>query len=129
MIHLMTLLIFFIIAVTIISVIWISQRMQRKTNLIITLVIGAVFLFVAYVTVNTASFKRSMKDLNSEFNENIEREITVHSRSGEIIHQSEGKFDIEFLDNRLKWIDEDNKVHIIYLGDSATAIVEEIGNE
>lgn len=85
-----------------------------------------ISLGITIFLTNRASFKRFAKDFGSEFSENIEREITVHSRSGDIIHQSKGKFDVEFSDGSLKWIDEDGKVHIIYLGDSATAVIDEL---
>lgn len=74
----------------------------------------------------TASYKRSMKDWDSELNENIEREIVVHSRSGDVIYEAKGKFDVAYSNGRLKWIDEDGHVQIIYLGDSSTAVVNEI---
>ena len=103
-----------------------SNSLPKK----VTYAIYGVIIFVSVVgtffLTNTASFKRFKKDVGSEFSENIEREVTVHSRSGDIIHQSSGKFDVEFSDGRLKWVDEDGKVHIIYLGDSATAVVDEL---
>lgn len=100
----------------------VSKKILYSTYTVIIVVslLGTLFL------TNTASFKRFKKDIGSEFSENIEREVTVHSRSGDIIHQSRGKFDVEFSDGRLKWIDEDGKAHIIYLGDSATAVVDEL---
>ncbi len=73
----------------------------------------------------TESYKRFKKGLDSEFAGGITREITVHLENGDIIYQTEGKFDVEHNEERLKWVDEDGKVQIIYLGRSSTAIVNE----
>lgn len=90
---------------------------------VLLVIVGALFSFRL---TNTASFQRSIKDINSEFRQDIYREIKVHSRSGDVIYESKGRFDVEHVNDRLKWVDEEGHVQIIYLGDSATAIVNEL---
>ena len=103
-----------------------SENVSKKILYTVYVLLLGISIFGTFFLTNTSSFKRFNKDVGSEFTENIEREITVHSRSGDVIHQSRGKFDVQFSDGRLKWVDEDGKVHIIYLGDSATAVVDEL---
>ena len=92
---------------------------------LIVIALVASVLLTSQLT-NTESFKRWKKLLDSEFKGGITREITVYSEGGEVIFSNSGKFDVEYSDGRLKWIDQDGKVQIIYLGNSATAVVNEI---
>lgn len=104
-----------------------DREIKTKTiGAVLSATLVIVGIFASYRLTNTASFERSMKSLNSEFKQNIYREIKVHSRSGDIIYESKGRFDVEHIDGRLKWVDEEGRVQIIYLGDSATAVVNEL---
>ncbi|QDI90232.1 hypothetical protein EPH95_02805 [Salicibibacter halophilus] len=78
---------------------------------------------------NTESFQRTLSSIQSEFDGGIEREITVYSEGGEEIFSTEGSFDIEHSNDRLRWVDEQGNVQIVYLGRSATAVVSEKGEE
>lgn len=86
--------------------------------------IAAGILFTGKLT-QTESFKRFKKSWDSEFDGGITREITVYLENGDVIYNIEGKFDVEHSDERLKWVDENGKVQIIYLGRSSTAVVNE----
>lgn len=86
-------------------------------------------IFMTNQLTNTESFKRWKKSVDSEFKGGITRQITVYSEGGEVIFKNKGKFDVEYSEGRLKWIDENGKVQIIYLGNSATAVVNEIDAE
>lgn len=96
-------------------------------------VIGVIILTLSVVgtfqLTNTESFNRFKKSLDSEFQGGITREIIVYSEGGEEIYREQGKFDVEHRDNRLKWVDEQGKVQIIYLGNSSTAVVNELAME
>ncbi|MFD1385689.1 hypothetical protein ACFQ4Z_02675 [Oceanobacillus oncorhynchi subsp. oncorhynchi] len=95
--------------------------------------LGALSLVAAIlITIpltNTESFKRTVKSFQSEFQGGITREIVVYSEGGEEIYREQGQFDVEHSEERLKWVDEDGYVQIIYLGRSSTAVVNEIGEE
>lgn len=72
-----------------------------------------------------ASGNRFFKSVKSEFSNGLEREVTVYSRDGDIIFQDSGKFDVAVSDTRIKYINEKGKVIIFYMGNSASALVEE----
>lgn len=88
--------------------------------IIVVGIVATVFL------TNTESFKRFSKSMQSEFNGGITREIKVYSEGGDILFEDKGKFDVEHSNGRLRWVDEQGKVQLIYLGNSSTAIVNEL---
>lgn len=75
---------------------------------------------------NSESVKRFQKSISSEFKGGITREITVYLENGDIIYNDIGKFDVEYQEGRLKWVDESGKLQIIYVGNTSTAVVTEI---
>lgn len=74
---------------------------------------------------NTASGARAFKSQESNFNMGIERKVTVYDMEGDIIKEYEGKFDIEYDDDRILFDDENGQRHIIYYP-TGTVIVDEI---
>lgn len=90
---------------------------------IVTFIIA---ILLTFRLTETESFKRFTKSLNSEFNGGITREVIVYSEGGEVIYQDKGTFDVEHIDGRIKYVDEEGQVQIIYLGNSATAVVNEL---
>lgn len=94
----------------------------------IGVIVIASAIFVTTPLTKTESFKRFSKSLESEFQGGITREIVVYSEGGTEIYRESGKFDVEHTNDRLKWVDEDGHVQIIYLGRSSTAVVNEIGD-
>lgn len=84
----------------------------------------AVLVFTGVSFAGCASFDRSIKSFQSEVGNGLNRELVIKSPTGETLYTDEGKFDIEVSDTRVKYIDEEDKLHIIYLGTS-TAIVNE----
>lgn len=88
---------------------------------VILLAIGIViFLFFG-----SESGKRTIKGWQSDYGDGLERQVTIYSETGEILYEDEGRFDIEVSETRVKYIDENGKLQLIYLGNSATAIVIE----
>lgn len=75
-----------------------------------------------------ASWERLKKDANSEFGNGLPREIKVYDVNGKKILDDKGKFDIDYNDNRLQYVDENNKKHNIYTG-AGTVIVKEINKK
>lgn len=92
---------------------------------IIGVILIVVLISVFYL--NSQTFQRNYREAVTNYDtDSVYREMYVVSRSGEIIYETEGSYDIEYKDNRLRWIDEDGYVQLIYLGDSATVVVNEI---
>lgn len=73
------------------------------------------------------SMERMEKNFSSEFGGGLDRTVTVYSESGDVLFQDEGKFDVEISETRIKYIDEDGKLVIFYMGNSSSALVEEKG--
>lgn len=76
-------------------------------------------------TTGCASWERTKKNIHSEFDNGLPREIKVYDINGNKIFDEKGKFDIEYEDNRLQYVDENNRKHNIYTG-TGTVIVDEI---
>ncbi len=88
--------------------------------------IGAIILLIIVISLNTASGRRWMKDMGSEFGGGLHREILVYNANGSVIYEARGKFDISFSEGRLQYVDENNLKHNIYMGYNATVIVNEL---
>ena len=87
----------------------------------ITLAICGAILFYLY---NTESGARLIKDTKSNFGNGINRTVTVYDIDGEIIQQYEGKFDVDYDSERIKFDDENGKRHVIY-NKAGTVIIDE----
>lgn len=102
-----------------------KSRILGSVVAVVMVVILVIAIILSKQVAGTESFKRTMKNLQSDSSEVVERQVTVYLENGDIIFEREGAFDVEHKDERLKLIDEDGKVQIIYLGRTSTAIVEE----
>ena len=74
---------------------------------------------------NTQSGARAMKSQESNFNNGIQRKVTVFDVEGEVIAEYEGKFDIEYDDDRILFDDEKGLRHIIYYP-TGTVLIDEV---
>lgn len=72
-----------------------------------------------------ATTNRIFKSAQSEFGNGLHREVTVFSRDGDVIFQDSGKIDVAVSETRIKYINEQGKVVIFYMGNSASVLVEE----
>lgn len=73
---------------------------------------------------HTASGKRAFKTQESNFNDGIERTVSVYSMDGKLIQKYDGKFDVDYDDDRIIFDDQDGKRHIIYYP-TGTVIIDE----
>ncbi|MBO4864870.1 MAG: hypothetical protein J5517_10935 [Eubacterium sp.] len=73
----------------------------------------------------TEAGKRAIKTQQSNFGGGIERRITVFDVEGDIIATYEGRFDIEYDDDRILFDDEEGLRHIIYYP-TGNVIVDEL---
>jgi hypothetical protein len=90
------------------------------------LVAMALMVFVVGLTMaGCETFDRFAKDMSSELGGGLYREIIVRNIEGEIIEQYEGKFDVVHDGERIKFIDEQGKLHLIYLSEVNTVTITE----
>ena len=73
---------------------------------------------------STESGKRAIKDWQSNTTGGITRTVTVYDINGKEIAKYEGKFDVEYDAERIKFDDEEGKRHIIYYT-TGTIIIDE----
>ncbi len=73
---------------------------------------------------NTADGARRLKSQESNFNGGIERTVRVYDVKGDLIQQYDGKFDVDYDDNRIIFDDENDKRHVIYYP-TGTVIIDE----
>ena len=90
-------------------------------TVIVTIGICAGLIWWLY---GTESGARAIKDTESNVKGGIERIVTVYDIDGEIIQQYEGKFDVSYDADRIKFDDENGKRHIIYYT-TGTVIIDE----
>lgn len=102
-----------------------------KTGVIILLIfllvwVGTLFGFRWYYS-STASGMRALKDQQSNFNQGLNREITITAEDGREIYHYKGKCDIETQDRYILFEGEDGLRRTIYWGIADTIIIEELG--
>lgn len=79
----------------------------------VTLIIVLLFGMFWYFD-NTASGQRALLDQKSDFNNGIERTVTVYTANGEVIAQYTGKIDIDTNDGGYVKFDFEGKRYIYY---------------
>ncbi len=89
----------------------------------IILVIGLYAVLNWYYS-KTASGLRAMKSQKSNFTNGIEREVTVYDVNGKVIKRYDGRFDVDYDDDRIIFDDENGKRHVIYYP-TGTVIIDE----
>ena len=102
-----------------------------KTGVIVLLVcvmiwVGAFFGFKWYYN-STASGMRALKDQQSNFNQGLNREITITAEDGREIYHYTGKCDIETQNHYILFEGDDGLRRTIYWGITDTIIIEETG--
>lgn len=88
--------------------------------------VGAIFGFKWYYG-STASGMRALKDQESNFNQGLNRQITITAEDGREIYHYQGKCDIETQDRYILFEGEDGLRRTIYWGITDTIIIEELG--
>lgn len=100
----------------------------------IGVIFGAVLLSILIACVgfwwcnNTADGARALKDQRSNFNNGLNREITVLAADGREIFHYKGKCDIEsdHTDNYILFEDEEGLRRMIYYGITDTVLIMEL---
>ena len=123
----------FIFALIIIAIIafaicnYAESKTTRAITIVVSVVIAVAFLATQqwYYT-NTASGLRAKKSEKSNFQNGVRREVTVYDMQGDIVKQYEGKFDVDYDNDRVIFDDENGLRHIIYYP-TGTIVIDEIG--
>ena len=91
------------------------------------IIAGIAVTAVATVLAGCAEWNRFQKNLNSSWNNGLNRTVEVYDVSGEKIKEYSGKFDIIFDEDtgRILFDVENGKRHLIFPGTS-TVLVDEI---
>ena len=93
---------------------------------IIGIILSIITLFVFNWYYNsTASGARAIKTQESNLSMGIKRQVEVYDATGNLIKEYQGKFDIEYDDDRILFDDENGHRHIIYYP-TGTVIIDEI---
>ncbi|MBO4863261.1 MAG: hypothetical protein J5517_02740 [Eubacterium sp.] len=101
-----------------------------KKARIVSVIAGVIILAAAWsIGVwyfnGTEAGKRAIKTQQSNFGGGIERRITVYDVEGDVIATYEGRFDIEYDNDRILFDDEEGLRHIIYYP-TGNVIVDEL---
>lgn len=120
------------IAAVIACIYWLSERRYYEESILapILSIIGIIIVTLAicggiiWYLYGTEDGKRVIKDTKSNIHGGIERTVTVYDINGEIIQQYQGKFDVDYDAERIKFDDEKGKRHIIYYT-TGTVVIDE----
>ena len=91
---------------------------MKKSFFISLLILGLATL------TGCETIERIKKEWSSDMDGGLQRKMVIYSEGGDVLAEYEGKFDISYSDGRIKFM-ENGKMRNIYLGNSATVIVEE----
>lgn len=103
---------------------------DEVTGIVISLLIGVIICIFICIGMhwyfnNTASGQRAIKTQESNFNMGIDRKVCVYDATGNLIKEYEGKFDVDYDDDRIIFDDEKGLRHIIYYP-TGTVIIDEV---
>lgn len=100
----------------------------KTTAICVIIIVGLsvlVLLAFNWFYTHTATGNRAFKTQQSEFNNGIDRVVTVYDINGKVIKTYEGKFDVQHDGSRILFDDENGLRHIIYYP-TGTVIIDEI---
>ena len=98
-----------------------NKRQLTKKHYIL-MAIGIVILIIIAMVFNKASTRRWFRDIRSEFNNGMERTITVYDMNGDVIKEYNGKFDVEIENQKIKFDEADGTRHIVVVGSGTVCI-------
>ena len=118
-----------IVVISIVAAVCYYYKKARIISVILGLIIvAASWATGAWYYTGTEAGKRAIKTQQSNFGGGIERRITVYDVEGDVIAKYEGRFDIEYDDDRILFDDEEGLRHIIYYP-TGNVIVDEVAKE
>lgn len=101
--------------------VWSYSRMENGEKksvkrIVIALIVGLIFGSLCYILLHSASWKRSVKSLASDYGGGLNRTVTVYDYDGKEIKSWSGKFDVNESETEVYFDDEDGKRVIIHGG-------------
>lgn len=112
-------------AISIIVYFFAEDNVYGLISIIVSLIIiGEIIGFQFWYYGNTASGNRALKTQESDFNNGIERVVTVYDIDGKVIQKYEGKFDVTYDSSRILFDDENGKRHVVYYTTGTVTIDE-----
>lgn len=112
-------------AISIIVYFFVEDNVYGLISIIVSLIIiGGIIGFQFWYYGNTASGNRALKTQESDFNNGIERVVTVYDIDGKVIQKYEGKFDVTYDSSRILFDDENGKRHVVYYTTGTVTIDE-----
>ena len=102
----------------------------ETTGFVISTLVGVIICIFICIGMHwyynsTASGQRAIKTQESNFNMGIDRKVCVYDATGNLIKEYEGKFDVDYDDDRIIFDDEKGLRHIIYYP-TGTVIIDEV---
>ena len=120
------LLLLSIVVIITVGAICVYYKKARIVSVIAGIIIlAAAWAIGAWYFNGTEAGKRAIKTQQSNFGGGIERRITVYDVEGDVIATYEGRFDIEYDNDRILFDDEEGLRHIIYYP-TGNVIVDEL---
>ena len=101
-----------------------TKKVAAATLMVASVLTIATFAGIHWYYNNTAAGQRAFKSQESNFNNGIERTVEVYDATGNLIKSYEGKFDVDYDNDRIIFDDENGKRHIIYYP-TGTVIIDE----
>ena len=96
------------------------------TGIAVTVILSSITLMLMLWYYNsTARGQRAIKTQESNLNNGISRTVEVYDATGNLIKTYDGKFDIDYDDDRIIFDDEHGKRHVIYYP-TGTVIIDEV---
>ena len=86
---------------------------MKNKKIVVSVIVGVVVFFLCMIVFNKASVRRGLKSLSSEYNNGINRTITVYDYNGDVIKTWEGKFDVTESKTGIMFDDQKGKRTII----------------
>ena len=87
---------------------------MRKRIIITISIIVLVYLLMIGGCARTAAWKRAVNDIKSDWNNGLDRTITVYTANGDVIAEYKGKIDIADADGGYVKFDYNGKRYIYY---------------
>ena len=87
--------------------------MRKRTIITIGIIVLVVLLMIGGCA-RTAAWKRAVNDIKSDWNNGLDRTITVYTANGDVIAEYKGKIDIADADGGYVKFDYNGKRYIYY---------------
>lgn len=102
-----------------------NKALRFKAVLISIILCGSLFAGLYWFYNHTEGGKRAVKTQESNFNGGVRRRVSVYDAVGNLLQEWDGRFDVDYSDERILFDDENRMRHIVYFK-NGTVIVEEI---